>query len=371
MEIGRRKLLVVDDHLELAEMVTKFLKDRQFEASFVLNGTEAIEKVLSGSPELVLLDLNLPDISGRDVLKRIKEINEEVAVIIITGFGGEQKAVDMMKMGALDYIAKPFEFETLLTSIKNTLSIRDAQIEEKKGKQYPSLERFFPFLAHEIRTPLHAISGALTVIQRRSNLKDELLAQSIHIIQEEVQHLSEFVQECLNFVHPPKKSQFTEVDINELLSIVMTMMSHIFKEAYSSIRIIKEMDPHLPKIYANYDEIKQSFLNIVKNSFEAMGQGGDLIIKTGFKSDPSHGWIEIVFVDNGSGIKKEDMKNLFHPFFSTKLKGTGLGLAICKRIIVERHKGEVDIKSEEKRGTTVTVELPIGTSVHIDGVKSS
>jgi signal transduction histidine kinase len=359
MEKNRRKILVVDDHLEFAEMVTKFLEGHEFEASFVLNGNEAIERVSSGSPELILLDLNLPDIPGMEVLKRIKGINEDVAIIIVTGYGGEQVAVDIIKAGALDYLPKPFEFETLLTSIKNTFIIRDAQIEEKRSKKYPSMERFFPFLAHEIRNPLHAIGGALTIIQRRSDLKDELLAQSIKVIQEEVQHLNEFVQECLDFVRPPNKGHFTEVDINELIFTVITMMSHMFEELYHRIRITKEMDPQLPRIYANYDEIKQVFLNILKNSFEAICDRGELVIKTGFKSNPSPGWVEIAFTDNGSGIKKENMENLFKPFFSTKPKGTGLGLPICQRIMVDRHKGEVGVESEEGKGTKVTLRLPV------------
>jgi len=142
MEYTGRKILVVDDNLALAEMVTRFLVDREFDASLVSNGNDAIERVHSEPPDLVLLDLNLPDISGMEVLKRIKEVNEDIAVIVITGYGGEQVAVAMMKAGALDYLSKPFEFETLLTSIKDTLGIRDAQIEEKRSKKYPSLEIF-------------------------------------------------------------------------------------------------------------------------------------------------------------------------------------------------------------------------------------
>jgi two-component system NtrC family sensor kinase len=81
--------------------------------------------------------------------------------------------------------------------------------------------------------------------------------------------------------------------------------------------------------------------------------------------------IGVIFVDNGPGIKKENMESLFNPFFTTKLWGTGLGLPICRRIIVERHRGKIHIESEENKGTTVTVELPVGKSIHTDGVKSS
>jgi signal transduction histidine kinase len=371
METGKRKILVIDDHLGFAETVTRFLRSCEFQASFALNGNDAIERVLSGSPDLVLLDLNLPDISGTEVLKRIKEMNEDIAIIVITGYGGEQIAVDMMKAGALDYLSKPFEFETLLTSIKNTLEIRDAQIEEKRSKKYPSLEKFFPFLAHEIRNPLHAIAGALTVIRKRSDLKDEILAESVKIIEEEIQHLNRFVQDCLDFVRPLSPSRFIEVEINQVIPVVINIVSHMFEESSKKIRITSEMDPLLPKVYVNYDEIMRAFLNITKNAFEAMDGEGELFIKTYSKCDAHPESIGVLFMDNGPGIKKENMENLFNSFFTTKLWGSGLGLSICRRIIVERHHGTIHIESEENKGTTVTVELPVGKSVHIDGVKSS
>jgi signal transduction histidine kinase len=367
MENMGRKILVVDDNLEFARIVVRILEDKGFQTSIAPDGNTAINKVLSESPELVLLDLKLPDISGEEMLKRIKEINEETAIIIITGYGGERVAVDLIKAGAMDFLSKPVEKEILLRAVENALKIRDAQIEDKQFERYSSLEKFFPFLAHEIRNPLHAIAGALTIIQRRSDLKDNLLTQSIKIIEEEVNHLNEFVQECLDFVRPPTKSQFIEVEINQVISVVINIISHIYGELIKKIRITTEIVPQLPKVYANYEEIKRAFLNIVKNSIEAMGEGGELSIKACFKSDPSPGYIEIVFIDNGSGIKKENIKHLFNPFFTTKFRGTGLGLAICRRIIVERHNGKVYIESEEGKGTKVTVALPIGKGMDISG----
>jgi signal transduction histidine kinase len=359
METVKKKILVVDDNQEFVGLIRKILERKDFNVSIALDGKTAIEKALSDVPELVLLDLKLPDIPGEEVLKRIKEIDKDIAVIVITGYGGEQVAVEMMRKGAIDFLSKPIEHELLLSSIKNALEIREAQIEDKGFERYPSLERFFPFLAHEVRNPLHAISGALAIIQRRSDLKDDLLAQSIKIINEEVQHLNEFVQECLNFVRPPNIVRFNGVEIREVISVVMNLISHMLESESKKIKVIMEMEPHLPKVYANYEEIKQVFLNIVKNAFESMPEGGEFTIKTCAKSDSSK-HIEINFIDNGIGVKKENLDKLFNPFFTTKLRGTGLGLAVCRRIIVERHHGKIYIESEEKKGTVVRVELPTG-----------
>jgi signal transduction histidine kinase len=369
MKTNGRKILVVDDNFEFADLIRRVLESNDFQVSIALDGKTAIEKALADVPDLVLLDLKLPDIPGDEVLRRVKDIDKDIAVIVITGYGGEQVAVDLMRKGAIDFLSKPIDHEVLLTSIKNALEIRAAQIEDRRFDRYPSLEKFFPFLAHEIRNPLHAISGAMAIIQRRSDIKDDLLAQSIKIINEEVQHLNEFVQECLNFVRPPSIVRFIEVEINEVISVVMNIISHMLESQSKTIKIVTELDPHLPKIYGNYEEIKQAFLNIVKNAFEAMPEGGQLTIKTCRKLD-SQTYIEVTFIDNGMGVKKENMSHLFNPFFTTKLRGTGLGLAICRKIINERHRGKISIVSEENKGTTLKVELPIGRRLgDISGVR--
>jgi two-component system NtrC family sensor kinase len=352
------KILVIDDNLAFAEMVKKILEDNGFHVSIATNGKSAVEKVSSESPELVILDLQLPDISGGQLLERVKEIRKDTAIIVVTGYGGEQVAVDLMRRGAIDFLSKPVDHEVLLTAVKNALKIREAQIEDRQFERYPSLETFFPFLAHEIRNPLHAIAGALAIIHRRSDLKDELLAQSMKIIEEEVQHLNEFVQECLNFVRPLNLVRFNEFEIKEVLSIVINIVSHMFGSESKKIKLMMDMDPQLPKICASYEEIKQAFLNIVKNAFEAMPEGGTLNIRARLKPGSSED-VEILFVDDGIGIRKENLGYLFNPFFTTKLRGTGLGLAISRRIIVERHHGKISVESEQKKGTAVKVELPI------------
>jgi len=359
MKGKKRKVLIVDDNPEITSLVSIILENDGYETSVAFTGSAALEKISSYPPELVLLDLNLPDLSGEKVLKRIRKDYEDTAVVIITGFGSEKVAVDLMKGGAVDFISKPFERETLLKAVKSALKIRDNLIEEKRHEGYSSLEEFFPFLAHEVRNPLHAIGGALAIIQRRSNLNDPLVAQSIQIIQEEVQHLNEFVQDCLDFVRPPAANRYTFLEIKELIAAVVNVVSYMFEHRSRKIQITADLDPGLRKVHANYEEMKQAFLNIVKNAFEAMEDGGELVIKACPRSDTGSDWVRIVFSDSGPGIKKEDSKNLFNPFFTTKLRGTGLGLALSKRIIEERHGGRIEVESEEGKGTSVIVELPV------------
>ena len=132
METKGRKILVVDDNAEFAGLIRKILERKDFQVSIALDGKTAIEKVISDIPELVLLDLKLPDIPGEEVLIRIREIEKDIAIIVITGHGGEQVAVDMMRKGAIDFLSKPIDHEAFLSSINNALEIRDAQIEDRR-----------------------------------------------------------------------------------------------------------------------------------------------------------------------------------------------------------------------------------------------
>jgi signal transduction histidine kinase len=370
MEYSGRKILVVDDDAELAGMIIRFLRKEGFQTSIAPNGSKAIDTVLSARPDLVLLDLNLPDMNGIEVLKRLKEIDEDISIIIITGYGGEQIAVDLMKAGAINFLSKPFAFEVLSGAIKDAMKMHDAQDREGWNKGQSSLEKFFPFLAHEIRNPLHAIGGALIVISKKSDAKDEVLQQSIRIIEEEIHHLNNFVEECLTFVRTPGKSYFEEVEIGDIISAVTNLISHMYLESFVKIKIIRDMDTSLPRVKVNYEEMKQAFLNIFKNSLEAMPEGGELVIRACHKSDPLPGCIEVVLVDSGVGVRKEHMKHLFQPFFTTKRGGTGLGLAISRKIIEERHHGKISLESEEGKGTTIRVELPVGLPMGISGEKT-
>jgi signal transduction histidine kinase len=154
-----------------------------------------------------------------------------------------------------------------------------------------------------------------------------------------------------------------------VISIVINIMAHMSEELFKKIRIVTELAPGLPKVYGNYEEIKRAFLNIVKNGFEAMEQGGEFTIKTNTAVGPPSGLVGVVFRDSGEGIKKDDLSNLFQPFFTTKLRGTGLGLAICQRIIVERHHGKIQVESERGRGTTIRIELPVNQPTEVAGGK--
>jgi signal transduction histidine kinase len=355
----RNSILIIDGDLKFADNTALLLRNEGFEVGVAQGGAGAIERLSAANPQVILIDLRLPDEKGAEVLNKILERTAKSAKIIITGGDEEIKRAELLAIDGIDFLKKPIENDLLLMTVKSALKSQAMRPESDFSDHVGSLGKFFPFLAHEIRNPLHAIGGAITIIQKRSNTKDEVLSRAVHIIQEEVKHLNDFVQECLDFVRPPVRSRLADIDVNEVVTVAINVTSYMFEDLSKKVQVTKDFGSALPKVKANYEEIKRAFLNILRNSFEAVGEDGKIHIQTRIKEDSPSNFVEILISDNGVGIKKENQKNLFNLFFTTKLRGTGLGLPICHRIIAERHQGKISIQSEEGKGTTVKIELPI------------
>lgn len=354
-----KPILIVDPDRDFTKTTEKVLLSNGYKVSLAHSGSQAIKKISSSPPRLAFLSLKLPDMEGEVLLKKIHEIDPHLNIILIEF--GKEDIIDLMKYGVIDFFPKPIGADTLVQAIEKVPTIINPISGDPEKEGVAVLAQFFPFLVHELRNPLQAIGGALTIIEKRSSLEDIPLAQSIGIIKEEVQHLSGFVQKCLDFVRPINREFCIESDLNEMIGLCIKMTTYMFPEASSAIQVVTGLDPNLPKVYANYEELKQVLLNLLKNSFEAMIQSPrkELTVKTVNKVFHNTGWVEIIIRDTGVGIKNDNLKLIGTPFFTTKIRGTGLGLAVCHRIIVDRHKGKILIESEEALGTTVTIKLPV------------
>jgi len=206
------------------------------------------------------------------------------------------------------------------------------------------------YISHEIKNPLMVISGFAQQVLRGIG-QDDKSKEKLKIIITEVKRLEGFLLDISDFtkLSKPKKSMAC---INSVLEEVSTLFEQELDVHH--IAIEKSVDFHIPEIFFDPKQMKQVLINIVKNSVEAMSQGGKLSIETRLKDD----CIEILISDTGKGIAPQDLKDIFNPFVTTKPKGTGLGLAISRKII-EDHQGEVSIHSKLGEGTVCTIVLPV------------
>ena len=205
-------------------------------------------------------------------------------------------------------------------------------------------------VAHEIRNPLAGIKTGIQFIGKRS-IKQGDDEEIYDMVLKEINRLDEVVTGFLNFARPARSIR-KKMKIVEVLEKAIAIANKHFE--LQGITVRKEYNENLPIITIDERQMKQVFLNIFDNAIQAMPDGGDLRI--GIQS--YHKKVYILVSDTGVGISQSLINRIFEPFFTTRAQGTGLGLSVIKRIL-EEHNGEISVESEEDKGTTVTVGLPI------------
>jgi two-component system, sporulation sensor kinase A len=206
-------------------------------------------------------------------------------------------------------------------------------------------------VAHEIRNPLTSIKGFMHLLKEEC----ETHKHYFEIMESELERINFIVNEFL-MLGKPQVMNFRQKNVSDLLKDVMTLLES--QAILNNVKMISEFEPNLPLLYCDENQLKQVFINIIKNAIEAMPNGGKVKIQAKKKENN----LVIRFIDQGCGIPKDRIAKLGEPFYSTKEKGTGLGLMVSFKII-EAHKGRIKIESEVGQGTTVDLSFPISSSV--------
>jgi nitrogen fixation/metabolism regulation signal transduction histidine kinase len=226
------------------------------------------------------------------------------------------------------------------------LANRNSLIQAEKESAWRDMARV---LAHEIKNPLTPIRLSIDRLESKYNLNDkdfDVVFDNVKkVVREEVDNLQGLATEFSMFARLPETNP-TLYDMNHQLKSVS-------EPYYEYVQFKYNFDDNVQNIYADKNQMKQVFTNLIQNGIQSLGKNGVIVIDTKRKSDN----ILIKIQDNGRGIKPEDLDRIFDPYFTKREKGTGLGLAIVKRII-EQHSGTISVSSEIDIGTTFTLSLP-------------
>jgi len=209
-------------------------------------------------------------------------------------------------------------------------------------------------IAHEIKNPLAAISGAITVLASDFPEEDPR-REVISKVLEQITRLDKAATDLLYFGKPGKPS-FGLVDTNELLKKTLFFIAQ-HPEA-GNMHQVKEFTRNLPPVWVDEKQLQQVFFNIIINAIQAMDGGGTLLLQTDLVHRDGKEVVRVLVGDSGPGIPPEALQKVFTPFFTTKTQGTGLGLAICRQLM-EQQGGAIQVSSRRGDGTRVTIELPV------------
>jgi PAS domain S-box-containing protein len=232
---------------------------------------------------------------------------------------------------------------------ERTRELKEAQEQLVKSERLAAIGEASTMVGHDLRNPLQAIENATYYLNNELPRLpvSQKITEMLQVINESVNYADKIVRDLHDFAST-KEPILRKTNVN---AIVEETLSQV--EAPENVELIMELGP-LPEIKVDKDLIKRAFLNLAVNGIQAMEKRGKLKVST----KKTKGFVEISFKDTGIGISKENMKKLFTPFFTTKAKGMGIGLSICKRFI-DSHGGSIEVKSEEGKGSTFTVKLPI------------
>lgn len=367
------KILVIDDEPGIRSGVARILsgfrvtypfmdEDYTFEVKEAATGEEGLEYVVDNKPDIILLDNKLPGMQGIDVLEKIRKMNSDVVVAMITSYASLDVAVKATRNGATDFIPKPFTPQELKSSIENIAKqlylrrITHRLNEEGKKVRY----QFLSVLSHELKAPLNAIEGYLRMMQEKQN-GDRIDDYAIPIDRslQRIQGMRNLIMDLLDFTRirlEPREEKIQPVDLTRAAYDSVATVRPYAIQMEVSIDVIQNAEA---VIMADPDDIAIIFNNLISNAVKYNVRGGKVEITI----DKTDSDAIIIFSDTGIGIRPEDMPGLFTEFVRIKrdetkeITGSGLGLSIVKKV-TDLYKGSILVESNPGKGTIFTVRLP-------------
>jgi len=379
------RIFVIDDDFGMREGCKRALQPHGFEVEVAATGEEGLRKVREGGFDLVLLDVMMPDVSGIDLLIPIQEYDPELPCIIITGYATIELATQAIKLGAYDFVSKPFDSDTLLRAVNQGLEKRRLSLEVKRGLitkeraerlawEKSELEKidkiksqFTLLVAHELRAPVAAIQSYLKLILE-GYVPPERQMEIIHKAERRARDQLELIGDLLDLAHlreASMKVSMVPMDISVPLREIVDMMRARADE--KGLTIAVQVDPDLPLININGENMKRLWTNLISNAIKYNRPNGSVEIRVG--SHAADGEIISTVRDTGIGIAPEYQKRIFDDFVRTdeakkmEAHGTGLGLSIAKRI-TENYGGRIWVDSELGEGSTFTFTLPVAVDTN-------
>ena len=378
MELEPATILVIDDELGIREGCRRVLSREGHQVFAAATGQEGWQQVQSRRFDLVLLDVMMPDISGMELLKWITAFDPDIICIIITGYATIELAVQAIKEGAYDFIAKPFDADTLVLAVHQGLERRRlarearrlAQVEaekealERRKVELEQLDRvkssFTLTVAHELRAPVAAIQSFLRLILD-GYIPPEQQRQYLMRAEQRAAAQLDLIADLLDLArlqNPNQRVELEPVNLAESLREVCDLMSSRAQEKQIQFTVsLPEADPFMA---AEPKHIRQLWSNLVSNAIKYTPVGGAVTVSMIIED----GQAVTTVRDTGIGIAPDDLPRLFQEFYRTKAAkaysqmGTGLGLAIVKRV-VETYHGQIGVQSTVGQGSTFTVTLPM------------
>jgi C4-dicarboxylate-specific signal transduction histidine kinase len=365
----------------------RFLKSQlssHYRVVEAVDGQQAVDKASQFLPDIILLDMMMPEKDGLQACREIRErtSTHSIPVVLLTARADEDTKLAALQAGASDFLAKPFSTTELHVRIRNLVEsheyqrkvskqktaledtleqLKDTETQLVQSEKLASLGRMSAGIIHEINNPLNfATTGIYALKNKARHLVPEEQQEYTEIIQDVedgIARVKNIVMDLRMFSHPETESR-DQVDVAEVVGAALRFLSGEWRE---KINIEKNLLPH-QTILANKNKLIHVVLNLLQNALDALrdkqfvGETPTIWIE----GKVENGFSRLVIRDNGPGIESKDVDKIFDPFFTTKDvgQGMGLGLSICYKIVQE-YDGRIAVRTEPGKFCEFALEFPV------------
>lgn len=372
------QILVIDDEIGPRESLRMLLKpDYQVHTA---DCVEAGMKLLKEKqPDTIVMDIRMPGMTGIDGLRKIREIDPHLSVIMLTGFGALETAKEALRLGANDYISKPFDAGEMRdvigrnverTRVHRTSEHAAAEIKELNNRllkelaqkeRLASLGQASAEFVHDLGNPLTIVWGYVQLLAKKLELSENGGAtqnatsiKELNIIEQNVRLCRELLTMWQSY-GSAEASPHKQVSVSAILREVIKAVDAL--AAQSGVDLQSSICEHPCMVLGEAVQIKRAIQNVIINAVQASAEKKGSVAVT---CTPKDFYVDIRIEDNGSGITPAQVSKIFDPYFTTKQgkSGTGLGLYITKKVL-EDHNGSIKVDSTPDRGTTFTIRLAL------------
>lgn len=363
------KILIVDDVMSNVLLLKVLLTNEKFAIATASNGRQALEQVEKENPDLVLLDVMMPDMSGFEVAQHLKSNpnTADIPIIFLTALNSTADIVKGFQVGANDFISKPFNKEELIIRVTHQISLVAAKRlilskTEELQRTIAGRDKLYSVIAHDLRSPMGSIKMVLNMLIL--NLPSEKIGAEMYELLTMANQTTEDVFSLLDNLLKWTKSQigklnvvYQDVDLVEVTDGVIEIFSMV--ASLKKIRI-REMKPEKMMVNADIDMLKTVVRNLLSNAIKFSKENSEVLVKM----EEVDGMAVVSVQDYGCGISEEGLKKLLHTdthfstFGTNNEEGSGLGLLLCKDFVV-KNGGKLWFTSKEGEGSIFSFSIPV------------
>lgn len=366
------RLLLVDDEPGIRKMMSLDLSSDGYVVFTAEDGAKGLELFDREKPSLVLTDLKMPGMDGIEVLKRIKDKSPDTEVIVITGHGDMDLAIQSLQLDASDFITKPLKPEALEVALERARKrlalkaelraytreleqrVADATAKVVASERLAAVGQTVSSLVHSIKNMLSGLKGGAYLIKEgRSQESEKMQDHGMEMLQRNLRRVQNLVYDLLTLAKP-RQPKLGEVPAAEVMQEAVDLISPLAEEKEVDISLSLPKDAKL--VCADRKAILDSLINLICNAVDSAATRSDGWVKVGLRNGREEVAFEVE--DNGPGLEEEAEARIFDGFYSSKgAAGTGLGLMVTQKIARE-HGGRVDYDNRPGQGVTFWLVLP-------------